>query len=548
MPLSRLAERALVGAACGLLGLVGTGGCRGPLEGPIAAAHPDDPTPRRGGVLRLASFGDVSTLDPALAGDSLSVLAIRLLYAGLVDFDIDGNLVPELAERIDVADDGRTYRFPLRQGVTFHDGSELTAADVKRSFDRAVAPDTASPMASFFEGVLRVDVEGRYLVAFHLKAPDATFLPALATVTTRPTCPGTDAPCGAGPFSVMAGEWKRGQEIRVARHERYFRPGLPYLAGVVLELNVPLVSQGYRFARGELDVIRDLTQADTVRFQTDPRWKALGEYEPAHSVTGEVMNVEIPPFDNVEVRRAVAAAIDRDSLALLKSTNLVATGRPIPDGFAGYTSTAKGQTFDLAAAREHMKKAGLEGGWPAPIPYSVFKQSLPSMAGQVIQQSLAKIGIQLEIRETSYPTFLAITRRRGKSAMSAQGQTEDYPDPSDFLEHLFTRDGIADDNTNNYAFYANDTLDALLARARRTTDAKERARLYGEAEQIVCDDAPWAFEYTYRFFHVHQPYVRNYRVPAVWAEDVGELWIDRQGAEDARTASWVLGPIFGGAR
>jgi peptide/nickel transport system substrate-binding protein len=265
-------------------------------------------------------------------------------------------------------------------------------------------------------------------------------------------------------------------------------------------------------------------------------------------VTGDAMNVEIPPFDNVEVRRAVAAAIDRESLALLKASNLTPAGRPIPEGLAGYTSPVKGQTYDLAAAREHMKKAGLPDGWPAPIPYPAFRQSLPSMAGQVIQQDLAKIGIRLEMRETSYPTFLAITHRRGKAAMSSQGQVEDYPDPSDFLEHVFTRDGIADDNTLNYSFYANGALDDLLLRARRTTDARERTRLYGDAERIVCDDAPWAFEYTYRFFHVHQPYVRNYRVHSVFAEDVGEVWIDRGGAEAIRTASRLLGPIFGGGR
>jgi peptide/nickel transport system substrate-binding protein len=208
----------------------------------------------------------------------------------------------------------------------------------------------------------------------------------------------------------------------------------------------------------------------------------------------------------------------------------------------------KGQTYDLAAAREHMKKAGLEHGWPAPIPYFVYKQGLSGMAAQVVQQDLAKIGLQIELRETSYPTYLAITRRRGKAAMSPASQTQDFPDPSDFLELLFTKSGIADDGTNNFAFYVNDALDALLARARKTIDPAERTRMYADAERIVCDDAPWAFEYAYRFFHVHQPYVRGYRVHPVWSDDASGVWIDRAGAASAKTASRLLGPVLGGAR
>jgi ABC-type transport system substrate-binding protein len=543
---SRLAERALVAGALALLGL--GGGCRGKLEAPIAAAHADDDTPRRGGVLRLASFGDLTTLDPAMAYDSLSVSVVRLLYAGLVDFDREGNVVPDLAERIDVDPDGKTVRFPLRTGVLFHDGHELTADDVKRSFDHVVLPATASPLTGFYENVAGVDVLGRHLVAFRLKEPDATFLPTLAMTATRPTCPTTEDPCGAGPFKLSPGGWRHGVEVRVTRHEGYFRAGRPWLDGVLVELNVPIVAEGYRFARGELDVIRDLNQADTVLYQSDPRWRGLGEYETPKQITGEAMNVEIPPFDNVEVRRAVAAAIDREHVALLKASNLTPLGKPVPAGITGYASSATGQSFDLAAAREHMKKAGLEHGWPAPIPYPVYKQGLTGMVVQLVQQNLDAIGLHLEIHEMSYPTYLALSHRRGKTAISSQGQTGDFPDPSTFLEHLFTKDGMAEDNTNNFSFYANDALDALLVRARRSADPAERARLYADAERIVCDDAPWAFEYSYRFFHMHQPYVRGYRVHTVWAEDLDGVWLDRAGDAATRTASLRLGAPLGGAR
>jgi ABC-type transport system substrate-binding protein len=545
----RFVEGACLASA---LALLASPGCRGPLEAPIPAAHPDDDAPRRGGTLRLASFQDVSSLDPAIAFDALSVSVVRLVYAGLVDFDARGDVVPDLATRIDVVDGGRTYRFPLREGARFHDGAEVTAIDVKRSMQRALSPDTASPAASYFGSILSIDAEGRYLVTIRLREPDSTFLRALAMTALRPICPGTAdpgaSPCGAGPFQLAKGAWQRGQEIRLARFDRYYRPGEPYLDAIAWQLNTPVTTQAYLFARGDLDATHDLTQADTLRYLEDPRWKALGEYEPARSVSGDAMNVEIPPFDNVEVRRAVAAAIDRDAIALLKSTNLTPATKPVPEGIAGYTSDVRGQAYDLEAARAHMRRAGLPDGWPAVIPYYVYRPGVPEMAGQVIQQELAKIGLRLELRATSYPTYLAITHRRGKAAISPQAQTEDYPDPSDFLEPLFTKAAINDDDTSNFSFYVNDALDRLLARARRTVDDAERARMYADAERIVCDEAPWAFEYSYRFFHVHQPYVRGYAVHAVWAEDPARVWIDRDAGARVAGARRALGPILGDAR
>jgi ABC-type transport system substrate-binding protein len=557
---TRAIEAGLVAAA--LLLAMPIGGCRSALDAPLPAAHPDDDTPRRGGTLRLASFGDVATLDPAQATDLLAASVVRLVYAGLVDFGPRGDVVPDLATRIEVEDEGRTYRFPLREGVHFQDGAELTADDVKRSVERALGPANPSPNASFYESIdgfteftekgaphLRgVVVEGRYVVAFHLREPDSRFLGVLAMTALRPLCPSVVAaptfhPCGAGPFVVPEGGWQHGVEVRLARNDRYFVPGEPYLDGVSWALNMSTIVEGLKLSHGELDVVRDLTQAETVRYQSDPRWAPLGEYEPSGTVSGEAMNVEIPPFDNVEVRRAVASAIDRDRIVLLKASNLTAANKPVPADMPGYAPSVRGQTYDLQSARDHMKRAGFAfdpetgtGGWPAPIPYFVYRQGLPEMVAQVVQQDLAKIGLHLDLRVASFPTFSAITRRRGKSPMSPQSWQEDFPHPSVFLDQLFTRESISDDSSNNYSFYANDALDALLARARRTSDPAERTLLYGEAEQIVCDDAPWAFEYAYRSYQVRQAFVRGYHAHPVWAADVARVWIDRSATAE-RVAS-----------
>jgi ABC-type transport system substrate-binding protein len=549
---TRAVERALVGVAASLVAIVG---CARALESPIAAAHPDDDTPRHGGTLHLASFADIATLDPPIASDMFTSSVLRLVYAGLVDFDATGNVVPDLASRIDAIDDGLAYRFTLREGVRFHDGTELSADDVKRSIERALAPTTPSPTAGFYESIegfeayttkgaphlAGVVVEGRYVVTIRLHEYDAAFLPALAMAALRVTGPSAGdryspswGACGAGPFRVPAGGWERGRTLTLVRNESYFRAGLPYLDAVTWQLSSSTLSEGFEFARGEIDAVRDLTQPDTMRYQADDRWKPFGAREPVHGMEGEAMNTEMPPFDNVEIRRAVAAAIDRDHLVMLKSSNLIPVTKPVPPGLPGYDPHFEGQHYDYDAALSHMKKAGYafdpatgRGGWPAPIVYDVAKQSLQEITAQSMQQDLAKIGLRVELRMSSLPTLYSITHRRGKSQMSPQGWQMDFPDPSNLLDSLFSSKAINDEDSMNYAFYRSANVDDDLARGRHERDPRERARLYEDAERTICDDAPWAFEFAYRFFQVHQAYVRNLRVHPVWTNDVIEVWLDR---------------------
>ena len=553
-------EAALVFAGASLL-LLG-GGCNGELTPPVPAAHGDGEAPRHGGVLHLSSLGDVRTLDPAAGFDGLTSSLTRFLYAGLVDYDAAGGVVPDLAATVEETDDGRTYRFALRENVRFHDGSEFTAADVKRTLERALHPTTPCPTAGFYQAIDGFEaytegkaphldgvvVEGRYAVAIHLREPDATFLRALALTPLRITCPSAGdryspswVPCGAGPYRLPEGGWQHGQSITIVRNEAYFRPGRPYLDAISVSLNASMVSEGLHFARGELDAVAELTQAETIRYQTDARWRPLGEYDLPRTIVGVAMNTERAPFDNVEVRRAVAAAMDREHDAMMKSTNLVPYGRPIPSGIRGYDADVTPQRYDLAAALEHMRKAGYpfdpvtgHGGVPDEIRYDVYKSGLFELTGQVLQQDLAKIGIRIELRISSFPTHYALAHRRGASQMSAQSWLEDFPDPSDFLEPLFARRAIADEDSLNASFYSNAALDDLLAAARRERDPAARARLYARAEQIVCDDAPWAFEYVHRLYHLHQPYVRGYRLHPVWSEDVSDVWLDREGDVGAR--------------
>jgi ABC-type transport system substrate-binding protein len=528
--------------------------CRQELAAPLDSARSADAMPRYGGVLHLAHMGDVRNLDPAGPTDGVAQQAQHLLFSGLVDFDEQGRVVPDLAAHWDVEDDGRTYRFALRTGVRMHDEQELTADDIKRSVERALHPSTPNPSASAFENMdgylpfaagaadhlSGVVCEGRYVVSFHLREPDKTFLPLMGMLSLRPVCKSagdryvdTWAPCGAGPFKLPPGGWQRGTSLRLVRHPSYFREGLPYLDAVEWTFNVTVVAQRFRFEDGALDLLRDMTQADQTRFTSDPRWAPLGAAEADRSVLGESMNTRMAPFDNIEIRRAVAAAIDRAHYQAIKPANMTTITQLLPPGVPGYDPTFQGQHYDYAAALEHMRRAGYPydpitgvGGWPETIAYPLYDHGILLYTAQVLQQDLAKIGLRIELKLVSYPAFLALQQRPGGAAMSQANWEMDYPDPSSFFD-FFTTPAIALDSSYNTAFYSNRRFDEIVVRARRESAPERRRDLYREANQILCDEAPWAFAYAYHFFDVRQPYVRGFKPHSVWTLDVSRVWLDR---------------------
>ena len=532
-------------------------GCDRALPSPTASSQGTEAAPQQGGTMHLATFGDLrGGLDPVGTVDGISLGAIHLIFAGLVDYDDHVRVVPELAERWDIDDGGRTYRFVLRTGVTMQDGTELTADDVKRSAERALHPSTPDPNASAFtnlagyeayaggkaEHLAGVVVEGRYVVAFHLDKPDSTFPQLLAMHTLRPTCKTAGdryseawLACGAGPFKLLPDGWQRGTTLRLVRHDGYFRPGRPYLDAVEWTFNMQALAQRVRFERGELDLARDLTGADERRFLADPRWKGLGAMGADKTIYGESMNTRMRPFDNVEIRRAVAAAIDRDHQVLVQPSRMSVLTQALPLMLQDDPSFA-GQRYDYPAALEHMRKAGYPydpatqtGGWPRPIEYLIYDQGLNVYTAQLVQQDLAKIGIHIFFKMLSWAAFLSIQQRANASPMSQGNWTLDYPDPSSIFDPLFTTAALAPEGSYNTAFYSNPRLDDLVARAHLEMDETARRALYREANAIVCDEAPWAFTYGHHTFEMRQAYVHGFAPHPVWPLDVSGVWLDRAG-------------------
>ncbi len=523
--------------------------------------------PVYGGTFVYADEDDIRTLDPAIGYDSTSWTAGHLVFNTLLDYDDDVRLVGSLAESWEISEDGLLWTFHLRPGVRFQDwtdatgahhaGRELVAQDVIASWTRLFDPTIASPGADFFgiisgsQAVLEGEAESvsglvapdPLTLSVTLSSPDPTFANAVAMMFGAVVLPEAVAdrgehfayaPVGTGPFSVT--EWQLGERTVFTAHRGYFEAGLPYLDAVIHLAGYPRAVQFLKLEAGELHQLDRLTSPDYLWVKRSPMWRERLTEIPSVDTYAELMNTEVPPFDNVWFRRAVSTAINRDRLRQLRNNRLRATVSWVPPGLEGFVEWEslseedrgyfRYQRYDPELSRECLAKAGYPDGYPEPIPYWSLNDEASLTTAQSIQQDLAEVGIPLEIRNTTFPAYLSATGRRGEVAMAYGAWVMDYPDPRNFLETKFHCDNRSAENSINDSFYCNPEVDALLDAAAVEGDAARRTALYHQAHRIIAADAPYAFEYHSTAISVVQPWVRSFRVHPVWTRDMSRAWLD----------------------
>lgn len=510
--------------------------------------------PVRGGTLRLATMYSARTLDPAVASDEMGIALGRLMFGKLVDLDEHGQFVPGISQRMEWADGGSTLRLELRAGVHFQDGAELTAAEVKRSIERALSPSVPSPAASHFtsidgveafrakkaDHISGIEAVGQHTVVFHLGEPDSSLPSLLSTSFVAPVCPSTPfevartteaALCGAGPFRIASFESEQGAKL--VRHAQFYLADRPYLDAVEVMFRVRPQVQRYRFERGELDLVRELSSTDAGMFLADRRYAELVQIVRNMRVSAIFMNTERPPFDNASLRRAVSFAIDPSALARLRPDVVLLT-TVIPEGVPGRPDASPGRVHDMKRALEAMEAAGYpydpstgKGGYPDTIEYVTIPDSLEQAAAEIYQQQLARVGLRVKLRMISSLSYLTTTQRRGATTMGWAGWQADYPDPLTFFDPNLVSWSVGD-VTQNYSFFVNDELDRTVKAARRETDHDRRAALFSEAEAIVAAEAPWIPTTTPSTIEVRQPWLRGYAPTSLSSMDFTNAFLARE--------------------
>jgi len=509
-------------------------------------------TPRAGGTFVFAAGSNIHTLDPHFAYDTLSTAACRLLYDGLLDYDYEGKMIPSLAAKLPVvSDDGRIFRFELRAGIKFHNGREITADDISWSIHRLLSERIGSPGYPFFKSIEgaaayhagEVDrIEGIIIIddktlEFRLDEADQTFLNALAMPFAYPiprehvepleAAEGVDAvgrhPVGAGPFAFD--RWERGVQVEFRRFDDYWAPAARPERMVFLE-NISGDVASARFRNGDLDIIYRPNKVNRLFLRSADAWAPYRAEAPSPSVFALGLNCELPPFDNVHVRRAVAFALDRSKMERLNPGEVVAASQVLPPMLAPYDpDLPTRQIFDLDRAKEEMRLAGFPDGLEEPVTVWVRGEGDIRLA-QLFQQELKAIGIEIELKQVTFATYLRETGKPRVAQAAFTGWHQDFPDPSNFMDILFHSRSIHPQNSENRSFYRNPKLDDILDRARPETNREKRLALYAEANAILAKDAPWAFLFYPVDMFAWQPYVKGFRPHPVWLNEYRHVWLD----------------------
>lgn len=477
-------------------------------------------------VLIVGQIAEPKSLDPHAVTAVNDFRILMNVYDGLVRYR-DGTLEvePALAESWEISDDGTVYTFTLRQGVTFHDGSPFNAEAVKFNFDRMLNEDHPQhdtgpfPLAFFFSAVEEVTVEDEYTVTFTLNEPYAPFLSNLAYPTGLIVSPaaveehGQDfgrQPSGTGPFKFV--EWESNARVVVERNPDYWE-GAPQLEAVVFR---PITDANTRVAEmlaGGIDLMVEVPPDNIAQFADDPMFQVYEQAGP--HVWFLILNMKEGPFQDKAVRQAVNYAINKQVLVenVLQGTAEIAAG-PTPPAFAwAYNEALEPYPYDPEKAKELLAEAGYDG---EEIVFYVTEGGSgmlnPVAMGTAIQADLAAVGMNVTIETYEWNTFLGEVNAglEGKADMAEMAWMTNDPDTLPYL--TLRTDAFPSEGGFNSGYYSNPEVDTILEQARRATEPEERASLYMQMQEIVHEDAPWAFIANWKQNAVATDRVQNFEL------------------------------------
>ena len=487
----------------------------------------EEPGPVVEGTLNLYNI-DPITLDPAVSGEMTSHEYITQLFGGLVRFDDNLEPAPDIAQKWQISDDGKTYTFYLRQDVRFHDGREVKAGDFKWSWERACSPDTRSQTAATYlveiVGVSEVlagkageisgvSVVDDYTLQVTIDKPKSYFLSKL----TYPTAFVLDRanvksggewwrqPNGTGPFKLEV--WEENDLLVLERNELYYGK-LAAVDFVAFHLWGGMPMNMYE--TGEIDVTGvSLVYIDKVTDKAGPFYHEL-QVVPELSFSYIGFDTTRPPFDDVNIRRAFSQAVDKDKLVSLVFRDMVQRADGIlPPGMPGFNEELSGLNYDISRARELIaasKYGGVSELPPITITTSGWGGLISRSLEAIIREWRQNLGVEVTVRQLEPQRFL-YNLKEEKDEMYHMGWVADYPHPQNFLDILFHTDV-----EYNYGEYINPEVDSLLEMASVEIDSNRSLALYQQAEQKMVDDAACLPLWFGQNYVLVRTYVKGYKL------------------------------------
>lgn len=498
------------------------------LKNPVVAG----PRPGVAGLTLLAQNattvvfgleGDVRGLEPALAYDFTANPVVCQISEGLLKFNSDGSLSPLLAESWEHPD-ALTYTYTLRQGVTFHDGSTMTTDDVIASIARVRDPEVAGPMAWMYDDPgATVEAVDDKTIKITLARPSALFQYVVAT-TAGHVVPkaaieqyGLDFfanPVGTGPFKFV--KWDTGSEIELAKNENYWGDG-PFFDSIVYKIVEEGTTRVTGLSTGDLNIITAVPpdQIETVKGMANVRFSEVVGY----TINCVALRTDKPPFDDLNVRKAVALAIPWADImtSIVRDTGVQAHNTAVPSNMPGSAEdTLPEPTTDLEQAKALLAQSASPDGFSTKY-HVIAPNDIWVPQALAVQQALAELNINVEINQLPYADMITLQQAGDYEGMMSFQWGSDFPDAAGNLQPLFSSKSFPPQN--NHAYYSNPEVDTLLDEQDAEVDQAKRVTLLQQIQTIIADDQPMLFFEHYKWYMPISTSLTGYDVTPLWYWD-----------------------------
>ena len=442
-------------------------------------------------VVTVAVLSSPNSLDPRVGSDETSQRIHTLVYDYLLALDDQLRVVGGLASSWEQADPV-TYVIHLRRGVRFHDGHELTAADVVYTFRSFIDPAFVSPRKGAYRALDRVEAIDPYTVRFVLKEPFGSF-PINLVMPVVPNGAGPelrDHPIGTGPYQFVS--LAVDDRVELAAFPGYFR-GKPANDGVVLKVVPDEIMRALELRKGTVDMVVNDLSPDVIHQLAEEKSVTIAE-SPGTDYAYVGINMRDPVLKDRRVRHALGYAIDRAAIVEYLRRGLA---RPaigiLPPASWAFDEGVFQFTHDPGKARALLEEAGYgdpDGDGPEPrlrLTLKVSTNEFIRLQAAVIQQDLKKVGIDLEVLSYEFATLYTDVLKGNFQLFTLQWVGVSDPD---MLRRVFHSKQMPP-NGFNRGYYENPEVDRLIDAAQAATTDDDRRRLYGEAQRRVAEDAPY---------------------------------------------------------
>jgi peptide/nickel transport system substrate-binding protein len=503
----------------GLVGLVGVLGC-----GPSRPADPN--------IITLAVFASPNSFDPRVGTDEVSQKVYQLVYDNLLNLDEQLSVGPGLATGWEQPDD-LTYIVRLREGVRFHDGHELTAADVVHTFGTLIDPTFVSARKGAYALLDRVDAVDPYTVRFSLKEPSASF-PIQLVMPIIPAGGGDELrtrPLGTGPYKFYS--YAVDDRLVLAPFPDYYG-GAPRNAGLILKVVPDEIMRGLELKKGTVDlVINDVSPDAVEQFRDDGTMQIVESPGTDYAYVG--LNLRDPVLSDRRVRQAIGFGINRDAIVKYLRRNLAQPALTlVPPTSWAFAPDVFQFGHDPARARALLDEAGYrdpDGDGPLPrlrLTLKVSTNEYYRLQGTVIQQDLREIGIELDLRSQEFATLSKDVASGNFQLVTLQWVGISDPD---MLRRVFHSQQMPPVGFNR-GFYSNAEVDRLIDEATTAPEMETRKRLYQQVQRIVAEDAPYISLWYKRNVAVAQPDLTGIRLSPLaefsFLKDVQRIQLTRR--------------------